>query len=108
MLANALANNQNAIAACGLVLVELEPGYEWSVWNLYQQFQYTFGQYVRRRAEHYIGKVTCLPGCITMISVREEMGGAIQKELIGDSPIQCSRRANIYARYLYRTLSVRQ
>ncbi|EKJ71812.1 hypothetical protein FPSE_07997 [Fusarium pseudograminearum CS3096] len=79
MLANALANNQNAIAACGLVLVELEPGYEWSVWNLYQQFQYTFGQYVRRRAEHYIGKVTCLPGCITMISVREEMGGAIQK-----------------------------
>ncbi|RGP72922.1 hypothetical protein FLONG3_6560 [Fusarium longipes] len=78
-LANALANNQNAIAACGLVLVELEPGYEWSVWNLYQQFQYTFGQYVRRRAEHYIGKVTCLPGCITMISVREEMGGAIQK-----------------------------
>ncbi|KAF5666941.1 chitin synthase [Fusarium circinatum] len=78
-LANALCRNKNAIAACGLVLVELEPGYEWSVWNLYQQFQYTFGQYVRRRAEHYIGKVTCLPGCITMISVREEMGGAIQK-----------------------------
>lgn len=38
-LANALSNNQDAIAACGLVLVELEPGYEWSVWNLYQQFQ---------------------------------------------------------------------
>ena len=84
-----------------------------------------------------------------MISVREEMGGAIQKyaepitgpyvlshqvqylvcilkratvfesidladiaygnrEPIGDSPIQCSHRANIYARYLFRTLSVRQ
>lgn len=38
-LANALARDPKAIAACGLVLVELEPGYEWSVWNLYQQFQ---------------------------------------------------------------------
>ncbi|KAH7155988.1 chitin synthase-domain-containing protein [Dactylonectria macrodidyma] len=78
-LANALARDNNAIAACGLVLVELEPGLEWSVWNLYQQFQYTFGQYVRRRAENVFGKVTCLPGCITMIAVREEMGGAIRK-----------------------------
>lgn len=38
-LANAIARDENAIAACGLVLVELEPGYEWSFWNLYQQFQ---------------------------------------------------------------------
>lgn len=38
-LANALARDKRAIAACGLVLVELEPGCEWSVWNLYQQFQ---------------------------------------------------------------------
>ncbi|KAF4956147.1 hypothetical protein FSARC_11677 [Fusarium sarcochroum] len=79
LLANALARNENAIAACGLVLVELEPGYEWSFWNLYQQFQYTFGQYVRRRAEGFVGKVTCLPGCITMIAVRPEMAGAIRK-----------------------------
>ncbi|CAM1503390.1 Fc.00g081660.m01.CDS01 [Cosmosporella sp. VM-42] len=78
-LANAVARDKNAIAACGLVLVELEEGYEWSFWNLYQQFQYTFGQYVRRRAEGIIGKVTCLPGCITMIAVREEMAGAIRK-----------------------------
>lgn len=35
-LANAIARDKNAIAACGLVLVELEPGYEWSFWNLYQ------------------------------------------------------------------------
>ncbi|EWY83325.1 hypothetical protein FOYG_13160 [Fusarium oxysporum NRRL 32931] len=79
LLANALARDGKAIAACGLVLVELEPGYEWSFWNLYQQFQYTFGQYVRRRAEGFIGKVTCLPGCITMIAVRPEMAGAIRK-----------------------------
>ncbi|KAL1652063.1 hypothetical protein SLS58_000187 [Diplodia intermedia] len=40
-LANALARDKDAIAACGLVLVELEPGFEWSFWNLYQQFQGT-------------------------------------------------------------------
>jgi chitin synthase len=34
---------------------------------------------VRRRAEGIVGKVTCLPGCITMIAVREEMAGAIRK-----------------------------
>ncbi|KAK1977709.1 LOW QUALITY PROTEIN: ESV-1-84 [Colletotrichum cereale] len=79
-LAEAVARDKNCIAACGLVLVELEPGYEWSFWNLYQQFQkYTFGQYVRRRAEGFVGKVTCLPGCITMVAVREEMAGAIRK-----------------------------
>lgn len=38
-LTNALARKESSIAACGLVLVELEPGYEWSTWNLYQQFQ---------------------------------------------------------------------
>lgn len=38
-LATALAHEPEAIAACGLVLVELEPGYEWSIWNLYQQYQ---------------------------------------------------------------------
>ncbi|KAK2040969.1 hypothetical protein LZ31DRAFT_528764 [Colletotrichum somersetense] len=78
-LANVLARDKNAIATCGLVLVELEPGSEWSFWNLYQQLQYTFGQFVRRRAEGFIGKVTCLPGCVTMVAVRKEMAGAIAK-----------------------------
>ena len=45
LLANALARDKDAIAACGLVLVELEPGYEWSFWNLYQQFQVCSVQY---------------------------------------------------------------
>lgn len=44
LLANALARDKDAIAACGLVLVELEPGYEWSFWNLYQQFQVCLAQ----------------------------------------------------------------
>ncbi|KAK0622675.1 chitin synthase-domain-containing protein, partial [Immersiella caudata] len=79
LLMDALARDKQAIAAAGTVFVELEKGYEWSLWNLYQQFQYTFGQYVRRRAEGFIGRVTCLPGCVTMIAVREEMAGAIKK-----------------------------
>jgi chitin synthase len=78
-LADACLEDPKAIAACGFVYVEYEPGLEWSVWNLYQQFQYSFGQIVRRGAEHFVGKVTCLPGCITMVVVRPEMAGAIQK-----------------------------
>ncbi|GAB7361421.1 hypothetical protein MBLNU230_g1477t1 [Neophaeotheca triangularis] len=78
-LADACLADPNCIGACGFVYVEFEPGKEWSMWNLYQQFQYSFGQIVRRGAEHYIGKVTCLPGCITMTSVRPEMAGAISK-----------------------------
>lgn len=78
-LTNALIREPKAIAACGLVLVELETGYEWSWWNLYQQFQYCYGQFVRRGAEGIVGKVTCLPGCITMMAVRPEMAGAMVK-----------------------------
>ena len=79
LLADACLADPQAIAACGFVYVEYEPGLEWSLWNLYQQFQYSFGQIVRRGAEHVWGKVTCLPGCITMIVVRPEMAGAIEK-----------------------------
>jgi len=39
LLAEALARDKNAIAAAGSVFVELEEGYKWSFWNLYQQFQ---------------------------------------------------------------------
>ncbi|KAI4853821.1 hypothetical protein E4T44_00601 [Aureobasidium sp. EXF-8845] len=73
-LANAIARDPKAITARGLILVDLEPGAEWSSWNLYQQFQF-----VRRQAEGAWGKVICLPGCITMIAVRPEMAGAMRK-----------------------------
>jgi hypothetical protein len=43
-LANALVRDPKAIASCGLVLVELEAGAEWSYWNLYQQFQVCFAE----------------------------------------------------------------
>ncbi|KAL9059016.1 MAG: hypothetical protein Q9162_001404 [Coniocarpon cinnabarinum] len=77
-LANAVARDRNAIAACGILFVELEPGMEWTLWTLYQMFQYAFGQFVRRQAEGLWGKVTCLPGCITMIAVRPECANAIR------------------------------
>ena len=103
-LANAVARDKNAIAACGILFVELEPGMEWTLWTLYQMFQvsfltsspyfgvvagafsedanehaqYAFGQFVRRQAEGLWGKVTCLPGCITMIAVRPECANAIR------------------------------
>ncbi|KAM4064923.1 chitin synthase domain-containing protein [Hirsutella rhossiliensis] len=76
-LIDRLARDEKAIAACGLVLVEFEPGYEWSPWNFFQLLQYAYGQSVRRWAEGFVGKVTCLPGCVTMIAVRKEMAGAI-------------------------------
>lgn len=38
-LTNALARDKKAIACCGLLLVETEPGHEWSFWNLFQQVQ---------------------------------------------------------------------
>ncbi|KAI7553952.1 glycosyltransferase family 2 protein [Hortaea werneckii] len=78
-LADTCLAEPSAIAACGFVFVEYEPGKEWSVWNLIQQFQYAFGQVVRRGAESAFGKVTCLPGCITMLVVRPEMAGAMEK-----------------------------
>jgi chitin synthase len=103
LLTNACLADPDSIAACGFVYVEYEPGLEWTMWNMYQQFQYvsdcnpdpsmsntnfeqSFGQLVRRGAEHYLGKVTCLPGCITMIVVRPECAGAIKRYA---EPVTC-------------------
>ncbi|PHH76887.1 hypothetical protein CDD80_1147 [Ophiocordyceps camponoti-rufipedis] len=76
-LIDTLSSTPNAIAACGLVLVEFEPGSGLSPWNPFQLLQYAYGQFVRRWAESLVGKVTCLPGCVTMLAVRPEMAGAV-------------------------------
>lgn len=58
-LANALQQEQNTIAACGVLFAELGDAWgEYAPWHLFQQFQYTFGQYVRRQAEGSWGRVT--------------------------------------------------
>ena len=65
---------RHAVAACGFVIVN-EPSFQF--WNLVQNFQYMYGQYIRRRTESIIGKVTCLPGCITMFKIDSSAQDAI-------------------------------
>lgn len=62
---------RNSVASCGLVAVEFKDVNKNSFWRIYQNFQYIYGQFVRRAAENLFGSVTCLPGCITMIKVDE-------------------------------------
>ncbi|KAK5315943.1 hypothetical protein LTR70_006495 [Exophiala xenobiotica] len=79
-LADALCRENNAIAACGVLFAEFgKAKTEYSMWHLFQQFQYTFGQYVRRQAESMWGRVTCLPGVVTMIVIRPEMAHALSE-----------------------------
>lgn len=66
----------NAVAACGLVVIDFN-GHNWKFWNLFQNFQYLYGQYIRRATENLYGKVSCLPGCITMFKVSEVASKAI-------------------------------
>jgi chitin synthase len=67
---------RKAIACCGLVVIDFSES-QWSFWNIYQNFQYLFGQYVRRGTENLYGKVSCLPGCITMFKIDELAAKAI-------------------------------
>ena len=67
---------RNAVACCGLVTIDFTEG-QWSFWNIFQNFQYLYGQYVRRATENLYGKVTCLPGCITMFKVHPSASDAI-------------------------------
>jgi cellulose synthase/poly-beta-1,6-N-acetylglucosamine synthase-like glycosyltransferase len=67
---------RGSVACCGLVVVDCSEG-EWDLWNVFQNFQYLYGQYVRRGTENMINKVTCLPGCVTMFRVHEHGSKAI-------------------------------
>lgn len=59
-LADALCRENDAIAACGVLFAEFADWKtEYHPWHLFQQFQYTYGQYVRRQAESMWGRVTC-------------------------------------------------
>lgn len=55
---------RNAVASCGVVNVDQSSG-NW-LWNNLQNFQYLYGQYVRRTTEDLCNQVLCLPGCISM------------------------------------------
>ncbi len=68
---------RRAIACCGLVKIDFSEG-AWSFWCIFQNFQYLFGQYVRRSVESLYGRVVCLPGCITMFKIHESAIKAIK------------------------------
>jgi cellulose synthase/poly-beta-1,6-N-acetylglucosamine synthase-like glycosyltransferase len=55
---------RNAVASCGMVNVDKSTG-SW-FWNNLQNYQYLYGQYVRRTCEDLFDQVLCLPGCVSM------------------------------------------
>lgn len=75
--------SRNAVASCGLVQANIPSTFIKGssifkfVWYVMQNFQYLYGQYIRRNSESLWGKVTCLPGCITMIKVDEKASKAL-------------------------------
>jgi len=66
-MTNILLSNDKIAAVAGLVLVPFESFSSIGFWNLFQGFQYYYGQVIRKATESLWGKVTCLPGCITMV-----------------------------------------
>lgn len=65
--------SRDAVAACG-VLNANGKGY---FWEMIQDFQYMYGQYVRRSTEDVLNQVTCLPGCISMFKLGEHNKNAL-------------------------------
>uniref|UniRef100_V5GN58 chitin synthase n=2 Tax=Kalmanozyma brasiliensis (strain GHG001) TaxID=1365824 RepID=V5GN58_KALBG len=71
------------VGACGIVEADFEkPGRSlrtcglWYFWDHFQGFQYTYGQWIRRRSESSWGRVTCMPGAITMLRTGTILGQA--------------------------------
>lgn len=58
---------RNAVASCGIVNVDFTSGKTY--WNYLQNFQYLYGQYIRRTNEDLFNQVLCLPGCISMFKI---------------------------------------
>jgi len=56
-----------ATATCGIVNVDKTHGNVF--WNYLQNFQYMYGQYIRRTNEDLLGQVLCLPGCVMMVKI---------------------------------------
>lgn len=74
---------ENTVGACGIVEADFEkPGRSWRTcglwyfWDHFQGFQYTYGQWIRRRSESSWGRVTCMPGAITMLRTGSILGQA--------------------------------
>lgn len=68
--------NRGARACCGVVNVDKSTGNVF--WNNIQNFQYMYGQYMRRTNEDLLGQVLCLPGCVTMTVIDDSMSDALK------------------------------
>jgi chitin synthase len=66
---------RDAVASCGVVNVDNSLGNVF--WNWMQNYQYLYGQYMRRTNEDLFGQVLCLPGCNTMFKIHAESAMAI-------------------------------
>jgi cellulose synthase/poly-beta-1,6-N-acetylglucosamine synthase-like glycosyltransferase len=60
---------RNALACAGIVNADKSSGNFF--WNNLQNYQYLYGQYMRRTNEDLWNQVLCLPGCISIIKIDE-------------------------------------
>lgn len=58
---------RNATACCGIV--NTNENYGNLFWNWLQNYQYLYGQFMRRTNEDLFNQVLCLPGCNTMYKI---------------------------------------
>jgi chitin synthase len=68
---------RKANACCGVVNVDKSSNH--IIWNNLQNFNYLYGQYVRRTFEDLFNQILCLPGCISMFKLDEESTNALDK-----------------------------
>lgn len=66
---------RNANACCGIVNVN--ENYGNIFWNWMQNYQYLYGQFMRRTNEDLFDQVLCLPGCNTMYKIDKETSEAM-------------------------------
>lgn len=67
---------KGATAAAGMVNVDKTDGN--TFWNHLQNYQYMYGQYVRRTNEDLMSQVLCLPGCISIVKVDESFSDVLK------------------------------
>lgn len=67
---------KGATAAAGMVNVDKTDGN--TFWNHLQNYQYMYGQYVRRTNEDLMSQVLCLPGCISIVKVDESFSNVLK------------------------------
>lgn len=69
---------RKAVACCGVVNVDKTAVHLNAFWSNLQNFQYLYGQFMRRSNEDVFNQVLCLPGCISMFKVDETSATALK------------------------------